>query len=383
MRILATLLVLAAVAACSGSSGSDPTGAPSSETSGSVSATVQLDEGNALVGRLHLVHSGDDAVEVHVRGDERSFEVPVDRALAEQDVPIAGLRAESDYVVEVRSGDDAVELDLRTGPLPPELDAIEVVAADADAMSPGVTLFDVLDVTDQLNDVVPTEPPDAGLLVAVDDEGQVVWYLETPHPMGDVRQLDDGTFLVEYNDTGARRIDLFGNVLEEWAGRIITGPLATDAFGRTVTGDAPVVVDTDSMHHEVGLLPDGNLVAISSELRTVEGFDQPRCGEDPAEFDGSYDLISDVIVEFTPAGEIVARYPLADLLDPVGDDRDGNVCGLPFDQVFPNWLYRAQGYADALDWTHANAVVPDPTGGRVHRLGPSHRRRAADRPGDR
>lgn len=109
------------------------------------------------------------------------------------------------------------------------------------------------------------------------------------------------------------------------------------------------------------MLDNGNLVGLSTELLTYDGFDEALC-DDEETFDGSYELISDVVVEFTPDGEIVAEYPVADHLDPVDDPRDQNVCGLSVDWVVPDWLYRAQGFSDALDWTHANGVIPDPSG---------------------
>lgn len=355
----AAICVLVGVGCSSGDDDADATEA-------ALAAEIALEPGHELVGRLVVDLDDAGTPEIDVAGDERSFTVPVDGAATHHEIPIAGLRAEQDYTVTVRAGTESVELELRTGALPDDLPELEVETADPARMSDGFTLFNMLDLTDVLGDgsaeATSEDPPRSGYLVAVDAEGEIVWYHRTNHPIGDARQLDDGTILHEYNDTGARRIDLFGQTLEEWGGQIISGPLSRDSFDRPVLGDSSVEVATDAMHHEVGMLDNGNLVALSTELRTYEGFPAGGlCGEGES-FGGSYDLIVDVVVEFTPDGEIVAEYPLADHFDPVGDPRDQNVCGLPFDEVFPNWLYRAQGFAEALDWTHANGVVEDPTG---------------------
>ena len=99
-------------------------------------------------------------------------------------------------------------------------------------------------------------PPNLGLLVAVDAEGNVVWYHEAPSPIGDARMLDNGDILYEYNDMGAREIDVLGNVVREWAGRLELGRLATDEYGRTIAGPNAIPVDTDSMHHEIHPMPE-------------------------------------------------------------------------------------------------------------------------------
>lgn len=363
MRLLAGILTLALAAAGCNSGGGDGGEPAAGDGSEQFTASIELVPDHTLVGRLSIETDSPVIPEIEVVGDERTFAVPVSEAATEHEIPVVGLRAEQDYVVFVRAGDEEVSLDLRTGAVPDDFPDFDIAASDPERMSEGFTMFNLLGLDNVLTDdpEVEEEPTQAGFLVAVDSAGEVVWYHRTDHPIGDVRQLDDGTILHEYNDTGARRIDLFGRTLEEWGGRIILGPLEEDSFGRQVAGDDAVAVDTDAMHHEVRMLDNGNLVTLSTELLTYDGFDEPLC-DDGEGFDGSYDLIADVVVEFTPDGEIVDEFPLADHLDPVDDPRDQNVCGLPFDGVFPNWLYRAQGNASARDWTHANGVVPDPSG---------------------
>ena len=373
-RTLPLLLVFVlAVSACSNGS-SDDTQPTESGSAGSLEATLGLDGDHALVGRLVIDTEAPSTPKVTVTGEERDFEIPVAQEGTHHEIPVAGLRAESAYTVVVADGTDEVSLELETSSLPDDFPEITIAAAETAAMSPGFTLFDLIDFTQPPTDddgnpipqPEPDEPPRAGLMVAVDNEGEVVWYHRADHSIGDVRMLDDGTILHEYNDTAARRINLFGETIDEWAGQIIADELPTDDFGRQVVGDEAIVVPTDSMHHEVNQLSNGNIAVLSTELRTYDGFTEALCGdtepgfENFEPFDGSYDLISDIVTEFTPEGEIVFEAKLADLLDPINDPRDQNVCGLPQGAVFPNWMYRAQGFDQSRDWTHANAVIEDP-----------------------
>ena len=161
----------------------------------------------------------------------------------------------------------------------------------------------------------------------MDSEGNIVWYHEAPSPIGDARMLDNGDILYEYNDMGAREIDVLGNVVSEWAGRLELGRLATDEYGRTIAGPNAIPVDTDSMHHEIHPMPDGNLITLSTELNQVSGFTKPMCGETPDKFTGTYQLISDVIVEFEPdTGKVVHEWHLADYFHPQTNPADSNIC---------------------------------------------------------
>ncbi len=289
----------------------------------------------------------------------------------EQLILLAGMRADTTYTVEIRLLDSAglvvgriEDQTVTTGALPDDLPTFTLAESDAASMAPGLTLLNLIDIRNDLSTAADdgSIPPPGGWLLMVDSGGEVVWYHNENLPLGDARMLADGTILFEYNDTSARRINLRGEILEEWAGRIISGRLATDAFGRQVLGDSPVEVDVDSMHHEHLILPDGTHATISTDLRVLDGFDEPQCGEDPADFDGTYHLVGDVIVIFDPeTGDVLNEFNLFDYFDPRDDPAAYNLCGLPFDFVFPNWLYRGVDEL-ARDWTHTNAIEVDEAG---------------------
>lgn len=330
---------------------------------------VPLD--HPLMAELVLDLDGALLPAVRLVGPGGTSHVPVPSAPGEQHtILLAGMRADSTYSVEVDLLDESCgvvgavgPLSVTSGSLPDDLPAMTAVVSEPGRMAPGLTMFNILDLRDDFGagEERPEGafPPPAGWIFMADDEGEIVWFHNEPHPLGDVRMLDDGTILYEFNDTAARRIDLRGNVLEEWAGSIITGRFKFDALGRQVVGDDPVVVDTDAMHHEHTPLPDGTRATLSTEIRVFEGFAEPLCGEDAATFDGTYHLVGDVIVVFDPhTGDILSEFSLFDYFDPTEDPETLNLCGLPFDFVFPNWLYN--GVDDQRrDWTHANGIEPD------------------------
>ena len=392
-RLAPALLSLALMAAACGSDNAQPppastTSAPPSTTPAPVcDAPVEGDSGEAdgalvreatvealehpLMAELALELSRPLQPAVRLVGPEGSSSVPSPTApVASHTILLAGMRADTTYSVEVDLLDPACGVvgsagpfSVTTGSLPTDLPAMTAVTSVAAEMSPGLTMFNLLDLRDGFGAgeelTEGAEPPPAGWIFMADADGEIVWYHSEPHPLGDVRMLDDGTILYEFNDTAARRIDLRGNVLEEWAGTIITGRFTFDALGRQVVGDDPVIVDTDSMHHEHIPLPDGTHATLSTEIRVFDGFDEPVCGEDPATFDGTYHLVGDVVVVFDPlTGDVLSEFSLFDYFDPTSDPASLNLCGLPFDFVFPNWLY--DGVDDQRrDWTHANAIEVD------------------------
>lgn len=386
-RVVVIFVALAlAVAACSDDSSTASEGGAPDPTSSRASTDTDVDtdvvDGTAtidaldhpLLADLQLELPADLVPVVRLVGPDTTVDVPVPvpgDAATEHVILLAGMRADTDYTVEVDLVDEAgvaaghlEDITHTTGSLPEGLPPMTAAVSEPEQMAGGLTMFNLLDLRD---DFAPDEngdgsdepPPPAGWIVMVDEAGEVVWYHNTPHPIGDVTQLADGTILHEFNDTAARRIDLRGETLEEWAGTVITGRLRNDAFGRQVVGDDPVVVDTDAMHHDHQILPDGTHATLSTELRVLDGFPEPQCGEDPATFDGTYHLVGDIVTIFEPdTGEIVEEFNLFDYFDPRSDPAGFNLCGLDFDFVFPNWVYREVDGA-ARDWTHANAIELD------------------------
>lgn len=274
---------------------------------------------------------------------------PTEPASGEHRVPLLGLRPNTTYTVEVEAGGAIGSTTLHTGGLPEDLPPIEV-NSDPERMSPGLTLFDAI----PLNFGDEAEATDDGYLFAVDPEGEVVWYYRQTHSIQDVRQTADGQMLFIHHETGVRKLDPTEGSVTEWSGTTGLDSVPEDPHGRPYAGDDAIRVDTEQMHHEVIELPNGNLMTLSRELRTIDGFPEPIC-DDGDGFDGRYDIVGDTIVEFSPAdGQVVAEWSLLDLVRPteyLDLIRPSEFCGNYLADLYPG--------VDARDWTHANGVVLD------------------------
>lgn len=368
--LLVCLLVVAACTSGGDGGGADgggddggSAGDPTATTRGEVTISdVAVEPGphSTLSAVLTFTTSESTLPIVGLRAGDRSSIVPATKAGTEHVVPLVGMRAETEYEITIGGlgAVDPVVTSFTTGALPDDLPRFEVVRSERDRMAPGFTLFDAIPLSGPDPATTPAaDAPELAWVIAVDADGEVVWYYRSPQPIGDVRQTPNGHLLLEWNNLGAREIDLLGNTVREWAGTLVRDRLALDRYGREVMGDDAIPVDTDSLHHEVGILPDGNILALSTELLDVP-FPGPRCGEDPAAFAGRYQLISDVVVEFEPAdGEVLGEWRLADHLDPVTDPAQGAVCSVTAPHIVPTFMYTAFG--DVKDWTHANSVVLD------------------------
>ena len=263
-------------------------------------------------------------------------------------VPLVGLRPGRTHSVTFIATDAAGNADrappliVETDPLPDDFPPLETTVSRPERMEPGWTLLNVYRWGDEGND------PNFGLLVAVDATGEVVWYYRADHTIMQAIPLANGNLLYMASLDGVWgilvEIDLLGNVVRRWHSRA--------AAGRAPAGS--ILVDTDSLHHEIIELPSGNLVALSSEVRSYD--DYPTSDEDADAPRETRDVIGDVIVEFTPDGTILAEWPLLDAVDPYRISYGSLGTGFWED------TYLALGHptGEAADWAHANALAHDP-----------------------
>ncbi len=259
-------------------------------------------------------------------------------------VALVGLRPETTYDLRLR-GDPALagldgELRFGTGSLPADLPVIDT-HLDGDPR-PGVTLFNATPSN------LSVDHP--GNLIAVDDEGEVVWYHQDDQLISDARQLPDGDLLYNIGNIGAREIDVLGRVVRDWTTttRVRAGPV--DRFGHPTYVDGAVVVDTPRLHHEVAVpLPNGNFLALSQEVRTYRGFEDPGCPPEPFDDPTVRPQRGDVVIEFTAAGEVVHAVSLLDAIDPRAQP-GSQQCNLKTDAI-------ATGDRVFVDWSHGNSAT--------------------------
>jgi hypothetical protein len=188
---------------------------------------------------------------------------------------------------------------------------------------------------------LPNRPSNDGLLVAVDDQGEVVWYYRADHRISDARQTSRGTLLYQFG-RGAVELDALGNVIARWQ--------ATGLDDEVPDGAVPI--ETDTFHHEVFELPSGELVTLSTEVRSLDEY--PTSETDPGAPRATANVVGDVILQFQRDGSISKTWKLLDILDPY---RIGYKSLWDF---FDRTDYR-HVVGGTKNWSHTNAVIHDPS----------------------
>ena len=263
-----------------------------------------------------------------------------------QGLTIVGMRPDRIHTIDVeaksRKGNrlQTPELQYRTPPLPEdsaEFPEIDVNVSDANKIEPGYTLFNP---RRRLPD--PRNRPagfDAnrfsqsfGMLVAVDGQGEVVWYYRGDSRISDSKFIRNGNIVFIAQDNRLVEIDLLGNIVSQWY-----------AKGRPEGAGDGIPVDTLTFHHSVKELPNGHFLILGTDRRQIDNY---YTSETDAEAPRKRQrVMGDEIVEFDRSGGVIWKWNAFDHLDPF---RIGY-------QTFSNYWIR-RGWPDTIDWTHANNV---------------------------
>ncbi len=316
-----------------------------------------------------------DATVAEVTATADGHEVVVPRtaeAATDYMIPLVGMRAETDYDVNVELFDAAGASQgvvaggtFTTGSLPSYFGEHELTI-DADRAAPGYTIveFDALRLRE--------DAPSSQHLVAYDNDGEIVWYYTNTGTLAAVEPTPAGTFTVLYWPFGIREVDLLGNVVGNWRPQprgvdadevddefVVEAPnddqVAFTGGAAALEGNpgdaAPIPITNDwidlvTLHHEGWPMPNGNILTLSTTSHDLTP-EQRRafCPDDPNEFNA----VSDVAVEFTPEGKVVRTWDLWDAVD-IDEHPGGEMC-------VTTGIFAEGGLRD---WTHANSVTYDP-----------------------
>ncbi|MGQ0826694.1 MAG: aryl-sulfate sulfotransferase [Actinomycetota bacterium] len=299
---------------------------------------------------LEITTEAPAGLQVGAVSDGHRVDVPqTDVGGTDHEIALVGLRPDRTYEVTIvavtADGDQSPPhtTQIETPPLPDDFPPL-AVEIDADRVAEGVTIFDTIPFPGEGG----VTPP--AYVVAVDTAGEVVWWYRNATAITDVSPTPRGTLVVSVSDLVMREIDLLGRTLLDLGGEVAFD-LGRDLLANSYTTDTTERLATDSVHHEVYELASGNLLALSTEVLEHDSATGERlCPDLPAST-----FTGDVVVEFTPDGEPVAEWSIADMLDPVArPGTDLCVAGNPI--APPNWFHPD---VDARDWTHGNAVVLD------------------------
>jgi hypothetical protein len=264
-------------------------------------------------------------------------------------LPIIGMRADTAYEVRVQVTDGAGSTEVlpplhhTTPPLPGDLrnfPRFDVIKAEPENMEPGFTLLSLRRrmVTRMIwmSKRQRHFLRDWSLLVALDAEGQVVWYYEADHRIAGIHKLKNGNLFFHSVDFRSFEMDFLGDIKRVW--------YASKRPGGAVEGGIPI--EAESLHHQPHEMPNGNFLAMTANSREFENY--PTSETDPDAPRGTKRVVGDRIIEFTAEGDVVWSWNTFDHLDPYR---------IGYDTFSPFWHVR--GFPHHVDWTHGNGVTYD------------------------
>jgi len=177
-----------------------------------------------------------------------------------------------------------------------------------------------------------------GMLVVANKNGDVLWYYRTDSRISDFDLLPNGNLSYMTQDSRIEEIDFAGNLINRW--------YAVNRPEGKMEGAIPV--DALTFHHDVSILPNGNRLVCSTEIKEIENYYTSERDKDAPR--KTQKVMGDVILEFTPEGKIVHRWSSFDEMP---------VMRIGYETFSNYWIRR--GFPGVIDWSHANAVVPHPT----------------------
>jgi arylsulfate sulfotransferase len=296
--------------------------------------TLAPNASTPLAGQLALATNRPTRVALTLRDPERTQVIDPARVgdglAAEHTVPVLGFRPATTHTLAITVTDAAGEslaasdLEVTTAALPADFPVFTTHRIAPDQTEPGVTLTGL-----------------THYVMAIDDTAHVVWFSDRGEGAEDVRRLANGHLLINLsNHIVSVEIDFLGNEIRRWHA-------ASSTPG--TPGSIPVAID--SFHHELGVLPDGDLYTLTSDLRSYVSY--PTSELDPTPRSAPQQVVGDAVVQFHPDGTVVHRYALLDRLDPYR---------IAYGAFGVFWI-ALYGLGANVDWSHGNAAFPDPAGG--------------------
>ena len=265
-------------------------------------------------------------------------------------LPIVGFRSASilTFSISLRSSGGALmtlpnRLVFRAPALPevglgwPKIDTVELERA---RIEPGITFVSVRRNFLERGSLMTASQRDFqrkfGLIIALNEDGEVVWYYRSPQRIAGVQSMPDGRILMTLADQRTRIIDVLGNVEKEY----VAG-LSPD---RDPTSGAIPIDGIQTIHHEPYLTKRGTFIAMSANARRIDNY--YTSVTDPNAPRKSQMVMGDAIIEYDASGKILWKWDSFDHLDPMR---------VHFHLFQPDWMTR--GFPGHRDWTHGNGVA--------------------------
>jgi hypothetical protein len=183
-----------------------------------------------------------------------------------------------------------------------------------------------------------------GLIIALNEDGEVVWYYRSPQRIAGIQSMPDGRILMTLADQRTRIIDMLGNVEREYVAGL--------SPGRDPSSGAIPIAGIQTIHHEPYLTKRGTFIAMSANARRIDNYYTSVTAPDAPR--KSQMVMGDAIIEYDAAGRILWKWDSFDHLDPMR---------VHFHLFQPYWMTR--GFPSHLDWTHGNGVSYDEKNGTI------------------
>ena len=234
-----------------------------------------------------------------------------------QGLPVIGMRANRFHKISVVVRDLAGNetkaqsaLTFTTPPLPVNTDKfppLDVTVQKTEEMEQGITLLSVRRRKAYKEDLrgdptVTAFNQKFGMLLAVDHQGEPIWYYQQDSRISDFEVLDNGNIVYLTQDYRAIEIDWLGNTVKTWY-----------AQGRPKGSTEGISIKSETLHHDIYDLPNNNLAVLGTQQRTIENYYTSET--DPHAPRKTQQVLGDKILEFTRDGEIVWEWNTFDHLD--------------------------------------------------------------------
>lgn len=225
---------------------------------------------------------------------------------------------------------------------------IETLELDRARVEPGITFVSVRRNFLERGSLMTPRQRDFqrkfGLIIALNEDGEVVWFYRSPQRIAGIQSMPDGRILITLADQRTRIIDVLGNVEREY----VAG-LSPD---RDPASGAIPIDGIQTIHHEPYLTKRGTFIAMSANARRIDNY--YTSVTDPNAPRKSQMVMGDAIIEYDASGKILWKWDSFDHLDPMR---------IHFHLFQPYWMTR--GFPGHLDWTHGNGVSYDEKNGTI------------------
>ena len=258
-------------------------------------------------------------------------------------LPLLGLKPASKYELKLsilnEHGEpvESREVTHQTPSLPPDFPPIHVALSQPERMEPGYTMFGVVNIPSREG-----EGP-RRVTIVLNAAGEVVWYHQGDDSPGTPIAHLNGKFLGMLHEIEIAEFTLDGSTYRRWHAAQFPN------HGKELEVEAhSIPVATETLHHDLLILPSGNFLSLSTEVLEVDHF--PSDLEDPDSAKEKANLVSDIVIEFTPDGALARQWRLVDLVDPLrfGYESGGG--------AWDGWGY-SNVEGGTKDWLHGNALA--------------------------